>query len=34
MSGVSEVFAVIRTAETRKYGCIMLRKGVVGDPEQ
>lgn len=30
----SEVFAVIRTAETRKYGCIMLRKGVVGDPEQ
>ena len=29
-----EVYAVIRTAETRKYGCIMLRKGVVGDPEQ
>lgn len=28
-----EVFAVVRTLETRKYGCIMLRKGVVGDDE-
>lgn len=28
-----QVFAVIRTTETRKYGCVMLRKGVVGDPE-
>lgn len=28
-----QVFAIIRTTETRKYGCIMLRKGVVGDPE-
>lgn len=30
----TKVYAVIRTAETRKYGCIMLRKGVVGDPER
>lgn len=28
-----EVFAVVRTLEARKYGCIMLRKGVVGDDE-
>ena len=28
-----EVFAVVRTLETRKYGCIILRKGVVGDDE-
>ncbi|GAA1487866.1 RbsD/FucU family protein [Brachybacterium sacelli] len=28
-----EVFAVVRTLETRKYGCLMLRKGVVGDDE-
>ncbi|UEJ81802.1 transport protein RbsD/FucU [Brachybacterium halotolerans subsp. kimchii] len=27
------MFAVIRTAEVRKYGCIMIRKGVVGDEE-
>lgn len=27
------VFAVVRTLETRKYGCVMLRKGVVGDDE-
>src|SRR5699024_7187422 len=27
------VFAVVRTLERRKYGCIMLRKGVVGDDE-
>ncbi|MGP5363552.1 RbsD/FucU family protein [Brachybacterium tyrofermentans] len=27
------VFAVLRTLETRKYGCVMLRKGVVGDDE-
>lgn len=29
-----EVFAVVRTLETRKYGCLMLRKGVVGDDER
>ena len=28
-----EVFAVLRTLETRKYGCVMLRKGVVGDDD-
>lgn len=28
-----QVFAAVRTLETRKYGCIMLRKGVVGDAE-
>ncbi len=27
-----EVFAVLRTLETRKYGCVMLRKGVVEGP--
>lgn len=27
------VFALVRTTETRKYGCIMIRKGVVGDEE-
>lgn len=27
------VFAVVRTAEARKYGCVMIRKGVVGDEE-
>lgn len=26
----SAAFAVVRTAETRKYGCVLLRKGVVG----
>lgn len=26
----ASVFCVVRTAETRKYGCVMLRKGVVG----
>lgn len=25
--------AVLRTLETRKYGCLLLRKGVVGDDE-
>ncbi|WP_193105737.1 RbsD/FucU family protein [Brachybacterium sp. FME24] len=28
-----EVFAVLRTLETSKYGCVLLRKGVVGDDE-
>ena len=26
----STAFAIVRTAETRKYGCVLLRKGVVG----
>lgn len=28
-----KIFAVVRTAEVRKYGCIMIRKGVVGDED-
>jgi len=26
----STAFVIVRTAETRKYGCVLLRKGVVG----
>lgn len=29
-----QVYGVVRTLETRKYGCLMLRKGVVGDDER
>lgn len=28
-----EVFAVVRSMEARKYGCVLLRKGVVGDED-
>jgi L-fucose mutarotase len=26
----STAFVIVRTAESRKYGCVLLRKGVVG----
>jgi len=28
-----EAYVIIRTGETRKYGCVIVRKGLVGHPE-